>query len=152
MELEKNTNFVLFILFISFSQYKFCNTVSYPNICIFIMQLSLIITACPFCKIELSTICYATHFIFCLGWTEEKKTQLCLSTNFNSTLKPYHQGKWQGQGNNFYISIFNISFQLPFFQNCKCLSVSITACLTQPLLSYYKANTKKAAFRQVSVS
>lgn len=67
MKLEEKMNFVLFILFASFSQHNFCNAVSYPNICIFIRQLTSIIRVCPYCKIKPSDIfCSATQFMLCL--------------------------------------------------------------------------------------
>lgn len=58
MKLGK-VNFVLFILFTSFSQHKFWNAVSYPNI----------FYLCSYCKREPSRIYYfATGFIFWLEY------------------------------------------------------------------------------------
>lgn len=55
MKLEGKVNFVLVVLFTSSSQHIFCNAVSYSNVCIFIMQLTLIIM-CFYCKTEPSSI------------------------------------------------------------------------------------------------
>lgn len=64
LKLDK-MNFVLFILCTSFSQHKFWNAVSYPNIFTSIMQLTSIITVCPYCKRQPSRIYYcAKGFIF----------------------------------------------------------------------------------------
>lgn len=61
-------NFVLFILFTFFSQHKFRNAVSYPNIFTSIMQLTSIITVCPYCKREPFRMYYCATGFIC--WSE----------------------------------------------------------------------------------